>query len=74
MEKKRFFLQKKKYPRHIKNTVNARQNLNSMNMDEEQRNRELAFLEFEIKEIEKANLKPGEDEELEATVQKNEQC
>ena len=30
--------------------------LNSMNMDEEQRNRELAFLEFEIKEIEKANL------------------
>ena len=39
--------------------------LNSMNMDEEQRNRELAFLEFEIKEIEKAALLPGEDEELE---------
>ena len=30
-----------------------------MNMNEEQRNRELAFLEFEIKEIEKANLHPG---------------
>ena len=40
--------------------------LGSMNMNEEQRNRELAFLEFEIKEIEKANLQPGEDEELEA--------
>ena len=44
--------------------------LNSMNMDEEQRNRELAFLEFEIKEIKKANLQPGEDEELEAQYRK----
>ena len=41
-----------------------------MNMNEEQRNRELAFLEFEIKEIEKANLQPGEDEELEARYRK----
>ena len=31
--------------------------LGSMNMNEEQRNRELAFLEFEIKEIEKALLR-----------------
>ena len=44
--------------------------LNSMNMDEEQRNRELAFLEFEIKEIEKANLQPDEDEELERQYRK----
>ena len=44
--------------------------LNSMNMDEEQRNRELAFLEFEIKEIEKAALLPGEDEELERQYRK----
>ena len=44
--------------------------LNSMNMDEEQRNRELAFLEFEIREIEKANLRSGEDEELEAQYRK----
>ena len=44
--------------------------LGSMNMNEEQRNRELAFLEFEIKEIEKANLQPGEDEELEARYRK----
>ena len=44
--------------------------LGSMNMNEEQRNRELAFLEFEIKEIEKANLQPGEDEELEVRYRK----
>ena len=44
--------------------------LNSMNMDEEQRNRELAFLEFEIKEIEKAALLLGEDEELERQYRK----
>ena len=34
-------------------------------MDEEERIRELSFLEFEIKEIEDANLQIGEDEELE---------
>ena len=48
----------------------CRAELKSMDMDEEQRNRELAFLEFEIKEIEKADLKPGEDEELEAQYRK----
>lgn len=37
----------------------------SSNMDGEARSRELAFLEFEIKEIEDAALKVGEDEELE---------
>ena len=41
-----------------------------MNMDEEQRNREAAFLEFEIKEIEKAQLREGEDEELESLYKK----
>lgn len=35
------------------------------NVDEEQRKRELSFLEYEVKEIEEADLKPGEDEELE---------
>lgn len=35
------------------------------NIDGDARNRELSFLEFEIKEIEEANLKVGEDEELE---------
>ncbi len=33
-------------------------------MDDEKRRREIAFLEFEIKEIEDANLKIGEDQEL----------
>lgn len=33
--------------------------------DEEERRREISFLEFEVKEIEEAELKSGEDEELE---------
>ena len=39
--------------------------LKELDTDGEQRNREKAFLEFEISEIEKAHLVPGEDEELE---------
>lgn len=39
-------------------------------MDEEERLRELSFLEFEIKEIEDANLRIGEDEELEETFKR----
>lgn len=39
--------------------------LKELDTDEEQRNREKAFLEFEISEIEKAHLVPGEDEDLE---------
>lgn len=35
-------------------------------MDESDRAKELAFLQFEVSEIEKAGLRPGEDEELEA--------
>ena len=44
--------------------------LQSMDIDEEQRNRETAFLEFEIQEIEQAHLTPGEDEELEKLYRK----
>ena len=44
--------------------------LKALDMDEEQRNREMAFLEFEIDEIEKAGLVPGEDEELERSYRK----
>lgn len=40
------------------------------NIDSEQRNRELSFLEYEIKEIEDANLTPGEDEQLETDFKK----
>ncbi|MCH5332827.1 MAG: AAA family ATPase, partial [Agathobacter sp.] len=35
------------------------------NLDQEARNRELSFLEYEVKEIADADLHPGEDEELE---------
>lgn len=44
--------------------------LKALDMNEEQRNRESAFLEFEIDEIEKAALHPGEDEELERQYRK----
>jgi DNA repair protein RecN (Recombination protein N) len=44
--------------------------LKSLDMDEEQRNREAAFLEFEVGEIQDANLVPGEDEELERRYRK----
>lgn len=46
------------------------QALKELDMDEEQRKRETAFLEFEIREIEDAHLVPGEDEELEKLYRK----
>ena len=39
--------------------------LEEKDLDEEQQKRELSFLEFELQEIEGANLKIGEDSELE---------
>ena len=44
--------------------------LKDLDIDEEQRNREKAFLEFELGEIESARLVPGEDEELEKQYRK----
>jgi DNA repair protein RecN (Recombination protein N) len=44
--------------------------LETYQMDEESRKREIAFLEFEIQEISEAGLKPGEDEELEKKYRK----
>ena len=41
----------------------CRLDLEAFDMNEEQRNREKAFMEFEIREIEKAKLLPGEDEQ-----------
>lgn len=49
---------------------NCLQSLKSLDTDEEQRNREKAFLEFELKEIDSAHLIPGEDEELERQYRK----
>ena len=42
----------------------------SSNMNAEERNRELSFLEFEVKEIRDAQLRVGEDEELEEQFKK----
>ena len=42
-----------------------KEELNSSRIDEKERLKEAGFLEFEIKEIEEANLKMGEDETLE---------
>ena len=44
--------------------------MDELDIDEEQRNRERAFLEFEINEIESAQLVSGEDEELEKRYRK----
>ena len=49
---------------------NCMDQLKALDMDEEQRNREKAFLEFEINEIEEAALVPGEDEMLEDRYRK----
>ncbi len=43
----------------------VKKELESYQMDEESRKREISFLEFELQEIEDAALIPGEDEELE---------
>ena len=44
--------------------------LESYEIDEEQRRREIGFLEYEIQEISQAQLKPGEDQELETAYKK----
>ena len=61
---------KEKVNRAYRTYRDSLKKLKSLDMDEEQRNRECAFLEFEIKEIESANLNPGEDEELEKLYRK----
>lgn len=47
-----------------------KEELESANLDEKERLKETAFLEFEIREIEEANLKTGEDDALEETYQR----
>ena len=53
-----------------KEYVEKKQELDSANMDESSRLREISFLEHEIAEISGASLKVGEDEELEAKYKK----
>lgn len=44
--------------------------LESESMDENEKNKQIDYLQYQIDEIEKANLKLGEDEELEALYKK----
>lgn len=57
---------KKQYEEYI----GLKKELEDKDIDKEQQSRELSFLEYEIGEIEKANLTIGEDQELEELYQK----
>lgn len=48
----------------------AEKSLGSFTMNEEQRLKERSFCQYEIHEIEEADLKPGEEEELEAVYRR----
>ena len=50
--------------------VKQKQELQVLDTDEESRNREISFIEFEVSEIESAQLSEGEDTQLEADYQK----
>mgnify|MGYP000686123356 CR=1 FL=1 len=57
---------KEKLKEAYKNYRALSEELKEADVDEEERLREISFLEYEIKEIEEADLKEGEDEALEA--------
>lgn len=57
---------KKQYEEYI----GLKKELEDKDIDKEQQSRELSFLEYEIAEIEKANLSIGEDQELEELYKK----
>lgn len=50
--------------------VKQKQELQALDTDEESRNREISFIEFEVSEIESAQLSEGEDTQLESDYQK----
>lgn len=52
--------------KHYKEYMEYKEELDNTSMDDETRKREISFLEYEIKEIEDANLSEGEDETVEA--------
>lgn len=68
--KEKIYPAKEKVKECYKKYRQCKEALKALDMDEEQRKRESAFLEFEIAEIEKAALVPGEDEELERRYKK----
>ena len=68
--KEEIFPAKEKVQTAYKKYRDCKRQLDELDIDEEQRNRERAFLEFEINEIESAQLVSGEDEELEKRYRK----
>lgn len=50
--------------------IDAKKALEELDLDEVSRKKDISFLEFEINEIESANLKPKEDEEAESSYKK----
>ena len=68
--KEEIFPAKEKVQTAYKKYRDCKRQLDELDIDEEQRNRERALLEFEINEIESAQLVSGEDEELEKLYRK----
>ena len=68
--KEEIFPAKEKVQTAYKKYRDCKKQLDELDIDEEQRNRERAFLEFEINEIESAQLVSGEDEALEKRYRK----
>ena len=62
--------EKQKVKELYKEYRSIKQELESYQLDDEQRRREISFLEYEIQEIEDAQLKDGEDEELSVSYRK----
>ena len=54
----------------FKEYKDACRSLDEFSVDEAERNREISYLQFEIDEIENADLKPGEDEQVEVSYRK----
>lgn len=68
--REKIFPEKEKVKAAYQEYKKCQAELKSLDMDEEQKNREMAFLEFEINEIEKASLVPGEDRRIGKAVSK----
>ncbi len=64
--KKELSEKKEKLAEIYRRYSDCRKKLEEASLDAEQQARELSFLQYEIQEIEEAELQPGEDEQLEA--------
>ena len=54
------------YQSAYRSMAQLRKNISELEMDEAERSRRVDTLEYQIKELERAELRPGEDEELDA--------